>query len=153
MRRYAAVLGALAWSAAALAADPQPVSIRTDAAGPSTRVVLTFTTRKAGCSVAEDTARIKIACESPLAVDPPASSADDGIPKGWSVDHGVLFLAAGRGYTKFDSFELKNPARLVIDLYGTRTSAAAAAAPAPGAQSVIVIDPGHGGVETGAVGP
>lgn len=66
-------------------------------------------------------------------------------------------LAAGAGYT---SYQLESPFRLVFDVH--REDAAAPALPdlpesqpprdPPGIHT-IVLDPGHGGSETGAVGP
>ena len=140
--------------AAAMAADPIGVKVTTDMSGPSTRVVLKFS-KKVGCAVSEDTGRIKIACEAAIALDPASGKLDDAILAGFGPegDRAVL-LTTGRGYRSVDTFELKNPTRLVLDLQGLRTGAGAPVPAAPSKTSpVIVLDPGHGGVETGAIGP
>jgi N-acetylmuramoyl-L-alanine amidase len=145
---------ALAFSTVVLAADPIAVKLSTDVSGASTRVVLTFS-KKANCAVAEDAGRVKVRCDDPIAVDPPAGNLDDPILDRFDVegDRSVV-LSTGRGYRSVDTFVLKNPYRLVIDLQGSR---AEKAVPVPAAPRkvlpVIVIDPGHGGVETGAIGP
>ncbi|HEV7518413.1 MAG TPA: N-acetylmuramoyl-L-alanine amidase, partial [Thermoanaerobaculia bacterium] len=57
-----------------------------------------------------------------------------------------------------ESYTLENPFRLVFDVHGESTALAPAGpafptpAPASGIHT-IVIDPGHGGTETGAIGP
>jgi len=56
------------------------------------------------------------------------------------------------------SYTLENPFRIVFDLHSPSTAEAPLSAPqrpaetAPGIRTVV-IDPGHGGVETGAIGP
>jgi N-acetylmuramoyl-L-alanine amidase len=138
----------------AAAAEPIGVKVTTDTSGASTRVVLRFS-KKVACAVAEEPRRIKVACDAAIAPDPASATLDDAILKGFSAEGDrALILTPGAGYERVDTFELKNPSRLVLDLEGTRGGAAPAAAPPPvTAQAVIVIDPGHGGVESGAIGP
>jgi N-acetylmuramoyl-L-alanine amidase len=145
---------ALAIATAALAADPAPVKVSIDTSGSSTRVVLTLP-KKVACAVAEDAGRIKVTCDTAIAPDPANGTVDDAILRGFGPDGDrSLMLTTGRGYTRLDTFELRNPTRLVLDLQGSRTGKAAATpAVPPKALPVIVLDPGHGGVETGAVGP
>jgi N-acetylmuramoyl-L-alanine amidase len=145
----AAVVGTVAF-----AADPIPVKVATDTSGASTRVVLTFA-KKAACAVVEDPGHVKIRCDDPIAVDPASGKLDDAILERFGVegDRTIVF-STGRGYRSVDTFALKNPYRLVIDLQGSPTAKAVPVPPVPQrALPVIVIDPGHGGVETGAVGP
>jgi N-acetylmuramoyl-L-alanine amidase len=145
---------AFALAAAALAAEPVPVKISIDTSGSSTRAVLTLP-KKVSCAVAEDPGRIKITCDAAIAADPASGTVDDAILKSFGPDGDrSLVLLTGRGYTRLDTFELRNPTRLVLDLQGARTGKTASAAPAPAkALPIIVLDPGHGGVETGATGP
>jgi N-acetylmuramoyl-L-alanine amidase len=140
--------------AAAFAADPIPVKIATDTSGASTRVVLTFA-KKVACTAVEDAGHVRIQCDGPIAADPGTGTLDDAILRSFGAEGDrAIVLTTGRGYKSVDTFELKNPTRLVIDLQGTRTTKAAAAPAVPQKQlPVIVIDPGHGGVEAGAIGP
>jgi N-acetylmuramoyl-L-alanine amidase len=135
-------------------ADPTTVKIVTDTSGASTRLVLTFS-KKVNYAVVEDTGHVKIVCESAIAADPPSGLPDDAILKSFGTDGDrTIVLSTGRGYGHVETFELKNPPRLVVDLQGTRVSKVAATpAPPPKVLPIIVVDPGHGGVEVGAIGP
>ena len=139
---------------AAFAADPVPVKIATDTSGASTRVVLTFA-KKVTCTAAQDGGKIKVGCSGAIAPEPASGKLDDAILESFGMDGDRgLVLVTGRGFTRLDTFELKNPTRLVLDLSGTRSGKTTAHAATPAkALPVIVIDPGHGGVETGAIGP
>ncbi|NIM01625.1 MAG: N-acetylmuramoyl-L-alanine amidase, partial [Acidobacteria bacterium] len=55
----------------------------------------------------------------------------------------------------YESFELRNPFRLVLDLQSGAVGSITAPPPAERdpTRKIVVIDPGHGGVETGATGP
>lgn len=75
-----------------------------------------------------------------------------------------LYIEFDSAFGSYQSFELSDPPRLVIDFYRKSATQEAPAEPAPLApptllpstepsKRVIVIDPGHGGDETGAVGP
>jgi len=154
MKTLRPLVFAFAIGTAAFAADPIPVKVSTDTSGASTRVVLTFA-KKVACAVVEDVGHVKIACDAAIAADPGSGTPDDAILKSFGPEGDrTIVLSTGRGYRRVDTFELKNPTRLVVDLQGTRT---AKAAPAPAAPQkslpVIVLDPGHGGVEVGALGP
>lgn len=80
----------------------------------------------------------------------------------------VFALTLGRRFGQLRAVEQENPPRLVVELEASATPAAKAApgTPAPGAAPtprpgapaeravrVVVIDPGHGGADTGAKGP
>ncbi len=80
----------------------------------------------------------------------------------------VFALTLGRRFGQLRAVEQENPPRLVVELEASTTPAAKASpgAPAPGAAPtprpgapveravrVVVIDPGHGGADTGAKGP
>jgi len=154
MRIVRPLVFALTIGTAAFAAEPIAVKVATDTSGASTRVVLTFA-KKVACAVAEAPGHVKIACDAAIVASPGSGTLDDAILKSFGVEGDrTVVLATGRGYRSVDTFELKNPTRLVIDLQGTRL---AKAVPAPAAAKkalpVIVLDPGHGGVEVGAIGP
>ena len=154
MKSLSSLALALAIGATSFAAEPIAVSVATDTSGASTRVVVTFA-KKASCDVAEDPGRVKIACDAPIVATPANGTLDDSILKSFGVEGDrTIVLLTGRGYRSVDKFELRNPTRLVIDLQGTRSAKPVAASAAPKkAPPVIVLDPGHGGVEVGAVGP
>jgi len=153
MKAMRTLLLALFVGGVAFAADPIPVKVSTDASGASTRVVLTFG-KKVACAVAESPGRIKVTCDAAVDPEPKSGTLDDGILKGFGMEGDrALVLSTGLGYTRVDTFELKNPTRLVLDLSGTRGGKAVAAQATAPAARVIVLDPGHGGVEPGAIGP
>lgn len=154
MRRHPLVLATALAVAAATAADPVAIKVTADASGSSTRVVLTFS-KPLQCITSEAAGRLRIACPEPIAVDPAARGIEDSILSGWGTDGDrALVLSLGAGYRRSDTFELANPTRLVLDLQGDRDASASRGAAAPARTlPVIVLDPGHGGVETGAVGP
>jgi N-acetylmuramoyl-L-alanine amidase len=137
-----------------LAADPVAVRIAADTAGASTRVVLTFA-RPLTCTTSETAGKLRVLCPEPIAPDSAARALDDPILSGWATEGDrTLVLNLGGGYRRADTFELSNPARLVLDLQGDRQGGTPTGVRAPAAiQPIVVLDPGHGGVETGAVGP
>ena len=143
-----------AFSTVAFAADPVAVRIAADTGGASTRVVLTFA-RQLTCTTMEAAGKLRIACPEAIAVDASARTLDDPILSGWATEGDrTLVLSLGAGYRRADTFELSNPARLVLDLQGDRQGSAMTSVRAPAvAQPIVVLDPGHGGVETGAIGP
>ena len=97
----------------------------------------------------------------------------DGIVETLSIlsagEKKVFRILTTKNFASFKSFEMSDPPRLVIDFY--RKGSASASAPPPVTppvqqavpptllpsvvpeKRVIVIDPGHGGTETGAKGP
>jgi len=135
------------------AAAPVSVKITTDTSGASSRAVLTFSA-PADCHVREGAGTIQVLCAQPIAPGTSTQTLDDPILAGFAFDgdRGITFTT-GRGYRRLETFELKNPARIVLDLQGERGGAPAKTASASSrALPVIVVDPGHGGVEVGAVG-
>jgi N-acetylmuramoyl-L-alanine amidase len=136
------------------AAATIPVKISSDASGASTRVVMTFA-KTTSCKVAETKGRVQVTCDAVLAVEPSTSKPDDSILSEWAQEgeRSVTF-SPGKSYRGVQSFELRNPYRIVLDLEGNREAKAVEVPVAPvRSLPVIVLDPGHGGVETGAVGP
>jgi N-acetylmuramoyl-L-alanine amidase len=92
-----------------------------------------------------------------LAVAAPPRKVDDPLVKGVEVaaDKVRVDLAPG---AEVESYVLQGPFRLVFDVHATSattqptTPAFATPEPAAGIRT-IVVDPGHGGPETGAIGP
>jgi N-acetylmuramoyl-L-alanine amidase len=87
---------------------------------------------------------------------PPAKEVQDPLVQGVAVDPQQVRIQLAPG-AQAESYVLGNPFRLVFDVHPT-SSVEVPAAPVQSAQRApgvhtIVIDPGHGGVETGAIGP
>ncbi len=157
MRNPRRLLAAAALAVAALGAHaaPVPVAVAVDSSADSTRVVLTAA-KPLVCDPKPVGQALEVTCSEPLAVTPAERKVGDGILTGWSVrGDRMIVLALAPGYRSFASFELKNPTRLVLDLSGTRGKAAASSSTSapPTSRPIIVVDAGHGGVETGASGP
>jgi N-acetylmuramoyl-L-alanine amidase len=89
----------------------------------------------------------------------------DGVLKKLTLSGKTILLEVDEGYGSYKSFELGEPARLVIDFFKKAPGEQIEPVPAKPLESptllpsttpekhVIVLDPGHGGEETGAVGP
>ncbi len=138
-----------------------PVAIRfsVDSTDGSTRVILTHA-REVSRSVVPAGDRLHVLYSDSVSLDPAQGDIGDGRLQRWKQeDARTVTLFLGPAFDHFESFELKNPSRLVLDLMGrpigTPTPGAhPAPTPArPEPSAVIVIDPGHGGVEEGAIGP
>ena len=94
-----------------------------------------------------------------LAPPPAPPVVTDPLIQGVTIapDQVRIQLAVG---AQASSYVLENPFRIVFDVHlPSQTLAPATPGPAPGAQPetpgvrTIVLDPGHGGTETGAIGP
>ncbi len=125
----------------------------------------------------DDNARLSLRIQGGV-LSPMISEAiriDDGLiekveptqGKGQAIFH--IYRDAFGGLTR--AFALSNPDRIVVDLYGTKTGSVrptpgasptqqsppseseAPSVPASETLRTIVIDPGHGGRDTGAIGP
>ncbi|HEX5042776.1 MAG TPA: N-acetylmuramoyl-L-alanine amidase [Candidatus Polarisedimenticolaceae bacterium] len=145
----AALLPVLAQTPAVPAVDAR---VSVDTSGPTTRVVVTAA-RPVAWQVAAAPTGLELVFAEPLRLDVPSVTLDDPMLRGWRlVSERRLQLQTGPAFTGQETFELRNPWRLVLDLQGHRPGGQTGSnrvAPA----TVIVLDPGHGGVETGAVGP
>jgi N-acetylmuramoyl-L-alanine amidase len=87
---------------------------------------------------------------------PPPKEVQDPLVQGVAVDPQQIRIQLAPG-AQAESYVLGSPFRLVFDVHPTSsvevpTPQAQSAQRAPGVH-VIVIDPGHGGQETGAIGP
>jgi len=138
-----------------LAQAPQPAveaRVSVDTSGPTTRLVVTAA-RPVAWQVSAAPTGLELIFAEPLRLDVASVNLDDPMLHGWRlVSDRRLQLQTGPAFTGQETFELRNPWRLVLDLQGRRPPGQAGStrvAPA----TVIVLDPGHGGVETGAVGP
>ncbi len=87
---------------------------------------------------------------------PPAKEVQDPLVQGVAIDPQQVRIQLSAG-AQAESYVLGNPFRLVFDIHPTSsvevpTAPAQSPQQAPGVHT-IVIDPGHGGQETGAIGP
>ena len=145
----------MALSAAPTLAQRTIVEVSVDQAGNTMRLVLTHT-QPVNYVIEERDDRVEIVYDSPIFLDPSQRRFEGDILRRYEQRRGTrLVLRTGPEFRGYESFELQNPFRLVVDLYG---SSDLAAPPTERArrdprQRVLVIDPGHGGVETGATGP
>ena len=151
------ILLAAALPAPALA-QRATVKIKVDASRASTRVVLTHSST-VSYQVRETDGRLEVVYATPMRAEPAQSLLDDDILARFEMrGETVLALFTGAAYRSYETFELRNPFRLVIDLEGSRDAGGAGAVDLPQtrrdpSRKIIVIDPGHGGVEKGASGP
>lgn len=144
-------------AAVALPAGAITVKISVDESAESTRLVLSHS-EKASYVVQSSRNKIKLLYARPIEVEPDEFRPDGRVLERWRQrDPRELVIETGPDYDRFESFELHNPFRLVLDLRARpkrsrRGRSRPRSQPKP-PDTIIVIDPGHGGVEHGAVGP
>lgn len=88
---------------------------------------------------------------------PPAKAIDNPLVRDVQIRPQEVRIVLAPG-AETESYVLENPFRLVFDVHQpSAASASGAPAPLPAERqagiSTIVVDPGHGGTETGAIGP
>jgi N-acetylmuramoyl-L-alanine amidase len=140
---------------APLAVDPVAIEITVDRAGTGTRLVLTHA-RAVDHVVQQTDGRIEVVYAEPIEVKPERGRFEDDPLLDRYVTRGgrSVVLFTGAQFRAYETFELNQPFRLVLDLEGGVASGEVGAGPPAAApRAVIVLDPGHGGVEHGAVGP
>jgi len=135
------------------------VEVSADLQHGGARIVLTHD-RVVSYRVVAHPNRLEVVYGGAVRVSPAARDLSHAAAASWSFDgERTVTVRLGNAFAGYDSFELKNPPRLVLDLRADPTKAAmpAPAAPPPSSprassRPVVVLDPGHGGVEDGAVG-
>jgi N-acetylmuramoyl-L-alanine amidase len=156
VRRLAILLFLGAAATLPARAEKTLVRVTVDDSGPSTRLVLT-----SAAPIAYELQPVEgglaIVFAERIKLDPGSKRFSGAILQRYDLDDDRrVVLYTGPGYHSYESFELLNPFRLVLDLQGTRATEDVGAQPPETRdpqRKVIVIDPGHGGVETGATGP
>ena len=131
------------------------VDVSVDRSSTSTRLVLTHS-EQIGYVIEEGNGRLEVVYSQPVTIEPAGQRFDDDVLKRYEQRRGNrLVLRTGENFRGYESFELRNPFRLVLDLQSASVDSVAAAPPVDRdpRRKIIVIDPGHGGVETGATGP
>ncbi len=131
------------------------VNVTVDRSSTSTRLILTHS-EQIGYVIQEGNGRLEVIYSQPVVIDPAGQRFDDDVLKRYDQRRGNrLVLRTGDSFRGYESFELHNPFRLVLDLQNASMDSVLTTPsfdPDP-RRKIIVIDPGHGGVETGAIGP
>ena len=142
------------------AAGPPPLSIEVAVVhvAPTTQVVLRLSaSAKTATVLSEKGFAIRF---TDTKIDPPFSEKkfDDPLVAAVRFSGDIATVDFREGNQTARAYALASPDRLVIEV-GRKAAAAAAAVepaapgPAPPPLLTIVVDPGHGGTETGAIGP
>jgi N-acetylmuramoyl-L-alanine amidase len=133
------------------------VKVSVDVSAESTRLVLTHSDPVSHV-IQSSRHKITILYTKPVQLDPPETRLDGPIfDRLRQSDPHEIVVQTGSKYDRFESFELRNPYRLILDLKGRPERRSSRfrkrQAPEPLPDTIVVIDPGHGGVEEGAIGP
>lgn len=131
------------------------VNVTVDRSSTSTRLILTHS-EQIGYVIQEGNGRLEVIYSQPVVIDPAGQRFDDDVLKRYDQRRGNrLVLRTGDSFRGYESFELHNPFRLVLDLQNASMDSVITAPSfdRDPRRKIIVIDPGHGGVETGAIGP
>jgi len=131
------------------------VNVTVDRSSTSTRLILTHS-EQIGYVIQEGNGRLEVIYSQPVVINPAGQRFDDEVLKRYDQRRGNrLVLRTGDSFRGYESFELHNPFRLVLDLQNASMDSVLTTPsfdPDP-RRKIIVIDPGHGGVEIGAIGP
>ncbi len=153
---FSALLALCSMVAVAPARSELPtVEISVDRSAASTRLVLTHS-RPVGYAIEESRGKLRIRYTESVDLQPPTSRFDDRVLRRYRMrDPRTLTLDTGPDFDRYDSFELRNPFRLVLDL--RKAPQVSERGPTRRRRrepsTIIVIDPGHGGIENGGIGP
>lgn len=152
-----AMAACLLFASRTVEAQPVRVEAAVDSTATSVRVVLTHS-EPASYAVERTEDKLEIHYARPVELREEDEQRFEGeiLKRIRLKGDQTVVLATGPAYVRYESFELRNPFRLIIDLQAARSpdtgqSPVEPARLAP--RRVIVIDPGHGGIERGAVGP
>lgn len=136
-------------------AEPVVVEVSADRSPDRLRLMIAHS-QSVGYSLERVDDRLELVYERPVAVDLPRDGIDPALIAEIEVGVSKLSMQTGEEFLDYDVFELRNPLRIIIDVRGG-TDGGSVIAPTPGFRDpnerVVVIDPGHGGIEKGAVGP
>jgi len=147
-------LGLACATAPAAAQDLPTVGVTVDVSSDSVRLMLTHSAQ-VGYVIETSRGKVRVRYADPIQLDPPSERFDGPILQRYRLRDGrTLTLETGRDYDRYESFELRNPFRLVLDLKtAPKTTRQERRRSRARPTTIIVLDPGHGGVEHGAVGP
>ncbi|HEY7574804.1 MAG TPA: N-acetylmuramoyl-L-alanine amidase [Thermoanaerobaculia bacterium] len=149
--------GRRTWTLAPAGPPPVTVEVQLVHVAPTTQVVLRLSSAAPASTTSSEKGFQVRFPETRL--DPPFSERkfDDPLVSAVRFAGDTVTIDFREGNTSARSYPLTSPDRLVIEV-GRRAAAAAppleSAAPAAAATPLtVVVDPGHGGTETGAIGP
>lgn len=131
------------------------VNVTVDRSPTSTRLILTHS-EQIGYVIQEGNGRLEVIYSQPVVINPAGQRFDDDVLRRYDQRRGNrLVLRTGDSFRGYESFELHNPFRLVLDLQNASMDSVITTPSfdRDPRRKIIVIDPGHGGVETGAIGP
>ena len=153
--RSAFALAAFFLAAQPVLAQRVQVAITVDRTSTSTRLVLTHS-EQVGYVIERGRDRLEVVYSQAVVLVPASGRYDEGVLRRFEQRRANrLMLRTGESFIGYESFELRNPFRLVLDLHGD-TQQPVEVIPSGERDPrlrIIVIDPGHGGVENGATGP
>ena len=136
---------------------PAPVTVKAtvDDSTDNVRIVLTHSA-PVSYSIDSSRRKITVAYSESVVLDPAELRFDGAVlERIQQRNPTTVSIEAGPDYERFETFDLRNPQRLIVDLQprgGSRGRAGSRRQPsAP--PVIVVIDPGHGGIEHGAIGP
>lgn len=144
----------LALTATPARSDTLTAEISVDRSAASTRVILTHS-RRVVYAIEEARGKLRVRYTESVDLQPPTSRFDDSVLRRYRMrDPRTLTLETGPDFDRYDFFELRNPFRLVIDLRKApqRVQKGPTRRWRREPSTIIVIDPGHGGIEHGAIG-
>ena len=152
-----AVLALIAACTALTAQTPEDVPqvrVTTETSGTSTRVIVTAP-RPLPARVRATERGVEVVFDAGVQLAPERQWVADGVLEHWRAEGDRrLVLATGEGFERHETFELRNPWRLVVELRGRHVAGGGATGSTQPRQGpIVVIDPGHGGAEEGAIGP
>lgn len=141
-----------------LAVSPLPaettVKVTVDESAAGARLVLQHSS-KIGYVIDTSRGRVRVRYADRVKLDPPSARFDGKLIERYRLRDGrTISIETGPDYNRYETFELRNPFRVVVDLKPEPTKVSKRDMPSTKKQSktIIVLDPGHGGVEKGAVG-
>ncbi|MCP3978259.1 MAG: N-acetylmuramoyl-L-alanine amidase [bacterium] len=132
------------------------VEVKTDVSNDGTRVLLNHSSQVPYLIEVEDK-KIKVIYGESVSSRPARGRVRNSVLKRFGVEDGdTLVFHVGDEYLSYQTFELRNPFRLVIDIQSSRSvedDILSRLDDRDRSRPIVVIDPGHGGMEEGAIGP
>ena len=148
------LVGTLTMAQDSAGGRPVAIEVNADRAGAGLRMVLSHS-RSVEYDVSGGEGRIDIVYSAPIRVTPSSRTYRSGAVQRYAISgSNTLTLFTTAEYGKHEAYELRNPFRLVVDVSGKQDTGSITTQPSTRPSgTIVVLDPGHGGHERGAVGP